>query len=431
MARGGRPVERPAHLSQEQRLQAKERTRAWRQLADLSQPQMAAEVQVSLATYRGWENTKDEHGGPTRVQTEKLDEVLRRFLPGQYTGGETFDVWGWPKKQDMSYEQVADLLHFAGFSVPRPQATVRPPVQVFWPHRVREAHLVHGVYALAAAAATRAGLPVHLLLDDTELKARDRHQCGELESWVGNWVAFASGESTKITVGLYSSILTGEYLATHTWPALGRYLNKQISVLRFLLASKVVSPLHYSVNADESVLELERHREHIMSDRLLTPLRNWLVSEAEITRLLGPQRDGGTGTIITLGGDDERDLWEMWHRGCSEDLSARVQHMYLMAMPIPERIDVWTVSALAAGATDRLKLANYLRNHVRSAGSDLIEWLLRAAVHLPAVLNPGFRDELDPVLRDVPALLDSSTGGLVTAPLVEPIARAVVTWLSD
>jgi hypothetical protein len=138
-----------------------------------------------------------------------------------------------------------------------------------------------------------------------------------------------------------------------------------------------------------------------------------------------------TSTIITLGGDDERDLWEMWHRGCSENLSARVQHLFLRAMPVPEHTEQWKVPALTAGTTDRSKLATYLDNHAKSAGSDLIEWLLRSAVHLPAVLNPGFRDALDPALRDVEGLLRSSGGELSTAPLVGPIARAVVTWLTD
>src|SRR5262249_8376200 len=121
---GGRPVERPAHLSQEQRLQAQERTRWWRQQLGLSQPHMAAEIHVSSATYRGWENGKDHHAGPTRAQTEALNRALRRLLPDRYSNGEAFDVWGWPRDQDMSYEQVAELLRFAGFSVPRPQTTL-------------------------------------------------------------------------------------------------------------------------------------------------------------------------------------------------------------------------------------------------------------------------------------------------------------------
>ena len=99
-------------------------------------------------------------------------------------------------------------------------------------------------------------------------------------------------------------------------------------------------------------------------------------------------------------------------------------------MPIPENVEQWKVPALIASYTDRPTLATYLTNHAKSAGSDLIEWLLRSGVHLPAVLNPGFCDSLDPALRDIKGLLRSSGGELSTAPLVGPIARAVITWLT-
>jgi hypothetical protein len=389
---------------------------------------MAAEVNVSYATYRAWENGKDQHAGPTRAQADQLNKALRRLLVGQYPDGEAFDVWGWPRQQDMSYDRVAELLRFAGFSVPRPQANVEPPARVFWPHKVREANLVHGVFSLAAAAATRAGLTVHLLLDDAGLEDRRRYLCGELESWVRSWVAFASGDDAKVTVGLFSSVLTDEHLAGRGWSALSDYLNKHSSMLRFLLASKAVSPLRYSADAERSVLDLLRDRESIRADKLLTPLRNWLVFEAEITRLLRLGPDGGSGTIVTLGGDDERDLWEMWHRGCSEDLSARVQHMYLRALPIQDHSEPWAVPSLIAGNTDRSMLTTYLGNQTKSDGADLIEWLLRSAVHLPAALSPGFSEGLDPMLQDVEALLRSPASELST--VVSPVGRAVAAWLT-
>jgi transcriptional regulator with XRE-family HTH domain len=424
----GRPVERPRHLSPEQRLQAQQRTRGWRQQIGLSQPRMAAEINVSSATYRAWENGKGDNAGPTRDQADHLNRALRRLLAGQYSDGEAFDAWGWPRQQDMSYDRVAELLRFAGFSVPRTQANAQPPARVFWPHKVREANLVHGVFSLAAAAATRAGMTVHLLLDDVELEERRRYLCGELESWVRSWVAFASGDDAKVTVGLFSQVLTDEYLAGRAWPALSDYLNRNSSVLRFLLASKAVSPLRYSAHAEQGVLDLLRDRESIRADKLLTPLRNWIVFEAEITRLLRLNPDGGSGTIVTLGGDDERDLWEMWHRGCSENLSARVQHMFLRALPIQDHSEPWAVPSLIAGNTDRSMLTTYLINQTKSDGADLIEWLLRSAVHLPAALSPGFREGIDPMLRDVEALLRSPADELPA--VVSPVGRAVVAWLT-
>jgi transcriptional regulator with XRE-family HTH domain len=191
MAQGGRPVERPAHLSPTQRGRAQQRTREWRQFAGLSQKEMAREIGVSYSTYRPWENGKDGHAGPTRLQAAQLNKALRRLLPDRYVDGEAFDVWGWPQEQDMSYGQVANLLHSAGFDVPFLPVNARPPAQVFWVHRVREPNLVHGVFSLAAAAATRAGLPVHLLLDDIALLADGgrMEMCRDIESRVRRWVA--------------------------------------------------------------------------------------------------------------------------------------------------------------------------------------------------------------------------------------------------
>jgi hypothetical protein len=357
--------------------------------------------------------------------TEALNNALRRHLGDEYADGEAFDSWGWPRNQDLSYQQVADLLRSAGFLVPRPQANAKPPTQVFWPHRVREANLVHGVFALAAAAATRAGLTVHLLLDDVGLPERRRYQCGELEAWIRTWVAFASGDDAKVTVGRFSSVLSDQHLAERAWRALNDYLDDNW-VLKFLLASKVVSPLRYRTNSEQSVLELLRNdRDSLKASRLLTPLRNWVVFEAEITRLLRALPGRGSGTIITLGGDDERDLWEMWDGGCAEALSARVQHVYLRTMPIPDHTEPWEVRALKAGDSDRHMLREYLTG---SAGPDLIEWLLRSAIRLPAALNPGFRDSLNPALRDVDALLRSPTADL--SRVVGDMARAITEWLT-
>jgi transcriptional regulator with XRE-family HTH domain len=428
MARSGRPVERPAHLSREQRLRAQERTRQWRMQTGLNQQRMAAEINVSYPTYRAWENGRDDHAGPTRAQADYLNRALRRLLPSQYSDGEALAAWGWPLERDMTYDKVADLLRFAGFSVPRPQAGIQPSAHVFWPHKVREANLVHGVYALAAAAATRAGMTVHLLLDDMGLHERRRHLCGELESWIRTWVAFASGDDAKIKVGLYSAVLTDDYLAERAWPAVSAYLSEHSSVLLFLLASKAVSPLRFSGHAEQSVLELLRERNSIRSDRLLTALRNWLLFEAEIARLLRLDPERGSGAIITLGGDDERDLWDMWHRGCPEGLSARVQHIFLRTMPVSDHINPWNVPALNVEVTDRHMLTAYLENQPRAGSADLIEWLLRSAVHLPGVLSPGFHDGLDPGLRDVAAVLRTPAGDL--SRLADPVARAVIAWLT-
>jgi transcriptional regulator with XRE-family HTH domain len=427
MAAPGRPIERPAHLSPEQRTRAQARTQQWRQQCGLSQREMAAAVHVSVALYRTWETGRDDHAGPTRAQTELLDRVLRERLPDGYAEGEAFDVWGWPRQRDMSYDRVVELLRQAGFDVPRLTANGRPPAGVFWVHRAREPNLVHGVFSLAAAAATRAGVPVYLLLDDLERGNRQNHElCEELDSRIRTWVAFASGDGGKLSTRLYSEVLTEPHLAGRGWSAVNDYLNPRIGVLDFLVASKVISPLLYTINPEESVLDLLRNAESLGAERLLTPLHSWMVFEQQIGWILGRTADAAT-FVITLGGEDERALWEAFHRGCSDDLSARVRHIYLRPMPMPSYRSPWQERALSA-RTSRSTLTTYLVNRTAPDKGDLLEWLLKAAIRLPAALNPGFREGLDPVLDDVDALLRTPASGLPTE-TVGSIAKAVVEWL--
>jgi transposase len=429
MAPRGRPVERPAHLSQEQRTRAQARTLEWRQQCGLSQREMATEIGVSYASYRPWESGRDAYAGPTRLQAEQLDKALRRLLPSRYTDGEAFDIWGWPRQQDMSYDQVVELLHLAGFDVPRLHANARPPAGVIWVHRAREANLVHGVFALAAAAATRAGLPVYLLLDDLSSGDRRSHDlCDELESRIRTWVAFASGNDARLSTGLYSEVLTESYLTERGWSAVTGYLNPRIGVLDFLVASKVISPLQYTINAEESVQDLLRNAESLGAERLLTPLRNWLVFERQIAWMLAQSPGDTADSVITLGGEDERKLWDAFHRGCSDDLSSRVRHIYLRPLPMPSYRSPWQERALSAG-TDRSTLSTYLANRTPDERADLLEWLLKTAIRLPASLTPGFGEGLDPALHNVDALLRGSVSDLPSA-TVSAIAKSVVEWLN-
>jgi transcriptional regulator with XRE-family HTH domain len=427
MAPRGRPVERPAHLSQEQRTRAQTQTQQWRQQCGLSQREMAAQIGVSPASYRPWESGRDDHAGPTRLQVDQLDKALRRLLVGRYVEGEAFDIWGWPRQQDMSYDRVVELLRSAGFDVPRLQPNGRPPAGVFWVHRAREPNLVHGVFSLAAAAATRAGLPVHLLLDDLAGDRRTPDLCNELDAQIRTWVAFASGDDAKLSTRLYSEVLSESYLAERGWSAIIDYLNPRIGVLDFLVASKVISPLQYTINAEESVQALLRNAESLGAERLLTPLQNWLVFEKQIAWILAQSPGGMANSVITLGGEDERTLWDAFHRGCSDDLSARVRHIYLRPLPMPSYRSPWQERALSAG-TDRSTLTTYLANRTPSDRADLLEWLIRSAIYLPAALNPGFRAGLEPALQDVAALRASASELPPTT--AAAIAKATVGWLN-
>lgn len=430
----GRPVERPTHLSEDEHRRAQAQTAQWRQQAGLSQQQMAREVGAGHSTYRMWETGKDSHAGPTRLQAGQLDTALRRLLPGQYAEGQAYAVWGWPPADHISYEKTAELLRSAGFAVPG----ARPGPQVmFWVHRLREPNLVHAVFALAAAAAQRAGVTVRLLLDDSAAMPGARTSLrAEFESQVRAWQAFAGGDDARLSVALYSEILTPPLLAEQGWAAAERYLSSG-SVLDYLLASKAVAPLQYSTDAEQSVLELVRQgADSLKAARLLTPLRNWMVFDAELARLAPLHRSGRDPAAIrpsppafppvaTLGAEDERLMWELWHRGAAAESSVRVQHIYLRPAPLPNYRVPWQEHALAA-RTSRTWLAEYLRKRAEyDRHLDLMEWFLQAAVAFPAKLNSAYRASVEPALLEPNPLEQMSA-----AHLANSIGRAVVGWVN-
>jgi len=151
------------------------------------------------------------------------------------------------------------------------------------------------------------------------------------------------------------------------------------------------------------------------------------VFEAEIDRLLN-MPSTGSGSVVTLGGGDEKVLWDIWRRGCPGGLPARVQHIFLRPMPTPSS-HTWDEPALTASETSRSALEGYLIRRTRFDGhTDLVDWMLKAAVGLPAALSPGFREGLTPMPPGTEVL--QGAFGQEPARAVAPLARAIVEWFA-
>ena len=108
---------------------------------------------------------------------------------------------------------------------------------------------------------------------------------------------FASGVNARLSTRLYSEILTNDYVAHRGWPAVIDYIDHQSNVLEFLLASKVISPQQYDSDAEEAVLTFLQNHERINADQLLTPLRNWLVFETEVARMVSRPSVGTADSV--------------------------------------------------------------------------------------------------------------------------------------
>lgn len=414
----GRPVERPVHLDTPQRRQAQQQTARWRELTGLSQRQLAVQVGVGHSTYRMWESGKEPHAGPTEPQARQLDAALSRLLARRYSRGAALEAWGWAVGHRASFAEVSVILRAAGFMLPHSDAS---PDAVVWMHRLREPNVVHGVLALAAAAAASAGLSVRLLLDDVRSPVGAPHEVrADFEGRVRKWFAFAGADDSALSVGLFSAVLTPDLLAQRGWETVQSYLGSDATALDFLRAAKIVSPLQYSTAPERSVLELVRQADSLRTVRLLVPFQNWLVLDTEVTRLAR----AGADRIVTLGAEDDRPLWELWHRASACPVRDRVQHIYLRAAPLPSYRVPWQEDALTA-RTSRPRLTDYLRNRAADGGADLLDWFAKTAVRLPAALNPQFRERVEPALlaADGPPAGDP-------AMLAGSVAAAVVGWLS-
>jgi hypothetical protein len=269
---------------------------------------------------------------------------------------------------------------------------------------------------------------VHLLLDDTALtSAWERtSKRNDLEARILSWFSFAGGYESKLSTGLYSEILSSELLADRGWRTASKYLTSEVEVLNLLLAAKIVSPALYSTESEESVLAILRQSQSLRADMLLTALRNWMVFERRIEELLQTVSNDVPIPVVTLGGEDERHLWELWQSRCADHLTSRVLHIYLDAMPMPSYRSVWAEPALYARVS-RPVLADYLRGRIaHDHNYDAVEWMVKAAINLPAMLNEDFMANLDPITLDSVTLLGHSVEDITTA-----VAKAVVQWLNQ
>jgi hypothetical protein len=388
---------------------------------------MALLLGVHLNTYRSWETGTGERDGPTHDAALRLDRILKARLGDAYEAGDVLRVWGWPLEAELNFEELQRTLRDAGFHFVDVEWRT-PPGMVLWVHRLRDPNIVHGVFALAAAACTRAGLDVRLLLDDTHVANRIHHrdqQRATLESCIKRWFAFAQGDIDRLSSALYSEIVAEHAAAERAWWSVNDYLNADgNNLVDYLVASKAISPTQYEDNPDAGLAPLVHQNPPIGTKLLLTPLWNWVVFEIEIRRLLRAGTDDDDGAaIVTLGGEDERILWDMWHNGCADEIGTRVKHIYLRTMPVPSQ--PWNLRPLALPVARR-ELINFLRSRTQDGDSDLITWFQAAAVALPAALNEEFKQMLPPYLTTPTTFRRVDREGQL--PLIEGITSAVERW---
>jgi DNA-binding transcriptional regulator YiaG len=422
-----RPRSRPSALTPEERLRAQQATIAWREQAALTSKQIALRLRIGYSTYRSWEVGRGPRDGPTRGAAAELDRLLQHLLGEKYHPGDVLRVWGWSVKQQLDLETLKGILHDAGVVFDPPN--LENPSAVLWCHTLRRPNLVHAVFSLVAAACARDGLTVRLLIDDTafhpgRIRSRDQMR-SELESAVQGWFRFARGDLDSLSSSLYSEMVHGDSAEARAWQAVNQYLQAdQSQVIDYLLASRAIDPARYAEDREAAIATLMQDNPTIKTRCLLTPLWNWVVLEEAVRQLAG--QDKGNSNILTLGGMDERIVWNLWHAGCSDEIGSRVRHLYLRVLPLPRYRRAWDEPVLDPRTTTARDLANFLRHCSQGGDLELLYWFQAGAVVLPATLNDGFGASVPRELLDGDAFRMALRESL--AHTISEIAKVVHSW---
>ena len=246
-------------------------------------------------------------------------------------------------------------------------------VVVYWPVRLRTPTPIHAVQCFAAAGLQRLGAEIVLCLDDlgnAEIKPKS------FNSRAGNWMRSVEGKPARLRRLLFSEIIKPK-TSEQVWGKVQTWLGKTDYRFDKILR---ISKLEDAHNLE--TLYKRRPR------RLLTPALVWTVLDYV-------SREYPNHMILTLGGQDERELWEAW-RDLIPLAHNRIGHIYAPALTETKDDQNRT---LHMARTD-LKLAWHSKQDIRRAierdlskggnsfsGSRLAGWCFGGCIRLPAYLK--------------------------------------------
>ncbi|KUL26823.1 hypothetical protein ADL15_37205 [Actinoplanes awajinensis subsp. mycoplanecinus] len=268
-------------------------------------------------------------------------------------------------------KQLSQRYQF-GHSHVRPETV---PNFVFWPHRLRHPHLIHGVHALTAALLSKRNVPIELHLDDTDMTTRYADERAEefadaVSGWFERCGAHEPPRIFRIQEML-KSIPEAE-LSARLWRLGTDLFSRENSALDALLATKVVKADRGATIVDHTSA----------ANRLLRPLYTWLALDLAQERHRHRDRP-----VVTLGGVDEQKMWDLW--SARRDV-VPIASIYVPRLQSPD--NPWEINELWRYGT--FGLHDLERLLVRSAGSwqtgaPLLEWIFNVANRLTEFASDG------------------------------------------
>lgn len=199
-----------------------------------------------------------------------------------------------------------------------------PPSVLYWPVQLRQPTLIHAVQALVAAALSARGMTVLLCFDDLSAEVHPEELRRVMTADVQRWFRLVEGAKPPIVESLESFCEPGRVAErllnpamlvrpTHPWAVERDYY--RYGTLYDLAKTVKAVPDTDADEADPVVVKTGLTTTR--AERLWSPLAIWaylhyLLLETPVDR------------VVTLGGDDERTMWRLWH----DVFADPVRHLY-------------------------------------------------------------------------------------------------------
>lgn len=284
-----------------------------------------------------------------------------------------------PKKQDLpkTLAQYIEMLEsdfkfrWERHNFGEPNAKVR----VYWPVKLRHPTPIHAAQCFAAAGLQRYGCKIFLCIDNL---GNTTYNINDFETKIRSLFKLAGGDGNFLEILNFKNVFIQS--ANHNWKMVENWLGTlHYKTDEVLVISKIAKRIEFD---QETIEGIKRYRPR----RLLTPAMVWAC-------LLEVHMKDKTSPIITLGGYDERSLWEAWHVCNTESSITKIGHLYVSELKHVERS---STSAVYMGDTplewkSKIDIENEFRKDINNQtekiiGQDtgrMIPWCLNNCVLLP------------------------------------------------
>jgi hypothetical protein len=318
-----------------------------------------------------------EHGAHVtqfyRIDRDRLFGELAESLLGGLHTEQSHEP---PQQASVFRQKVRELAEYKFGHTNVPQ--VGEPRLIFWPHRLRPPHLIHGVHGLAAVMFSKMGVPVELHLDDTGMfEPNATRVATQFEEAVRAWFSVCGAPRLPRT-----------FRISHL---MSRMPDPDRSARLWNLANSFYAPTNYAFDTLAAAKVIDAEDDNVAvpqspAHKVLRPLYTWLALENALDRHGLAKSD--EASVVTLGGQDEQKMWDLWRARSNNPPLSSVYVPRLEALADGRKL--WAHTKLNRDSTYRVE---DLKRFVQQAQADptkgelLLEWFFTVAVRLAATVS--------------------------------------------